>query len=276
MNHSQAASPTGLLHREGLLAAAGCSPRTGCSSSAGWPRWCYLLVIRCTMLLPCRAVRLTQCLLPGAAGADWAALLDWAKMAPSGAQAQAKRSTRTEMTRPPICELLTASMAASASSAVAKRTVPKPLRSSGRGQAAAPTRQATSCGCSGRCLRWPSLGSVDQQQEAGRRLRETVYQQRPDLERPSLSMMTSARSMPFWLAKWSLSICHVHDHGRLCTTTCTRSPTQAQAPQVSCAIGLHHCISRTASLSKRAGAEQQSDSVASSQGQGSGLPADRC
>ena len=44
------------------------------------------------------------------------------------------------------------------------------------------------------------------------------------LERPLLSMMTSARSMLCVLAaKASFRFCHVHPQGRLCTTTCNPS-----------------------------------------------------
>ena len=44
------------------------------------------------------------------------------------------------------------------------------------------------------------------------------------LERPLLSMMTSARSILCVLAaKASFRFCHVHPQGRLCTTTCNAS-----------------------------------------------------
>lgn len=70
------------------------------------------------------------------------------------------------------------------------------------------------------------------------------------LERPLLSMMTSARSMLCVLAaKASFRFCHVHPQGRLCTTTC--NPSTAHQGLCS-SLRRHPCKSdRLSSMSER-------------------------
>ena len=62
------------------------------------------------------------------------------------------------------------------------------------------------------------------------------------LERPLLSMMTSARSMLCVLAaKASFRFCHVHPQGRLCTTTCDPStPIRGSAARCGGPVRLKH------------------------------------
>lgn len=155
----------------------------------------------------------------------------------------ANLSIRTETTLPPISVLFNASTAPFASSADANLTVPKPLHLQGPPSTqwrrklqqwrCMLNRTFALCGAmqiasSFRTIVLPTTTYVPYVYYAPLWLKRVLHciaaagwQYGFYLDRLSPSIMTSARSRPALSAKWSLRFCHVHDQGRLCTTTWT-------------------------------------------------------